>query len=134
MSLCALGITVLIEITQYFTGRAADIDDVIMNTVGGMLGFGIDSGFNRLLQGKSWWRKATAVSYTHLVGQMFVIRIIYICAGALIALAANCLVFPYSRSMATRQLLKKYAATTGPVSYTHLDVYKRQDVLSIPEK
>lgn len=47
------------------------------------------------------------------VGQMFVIRIIYICAGALIALAANCLVFPYSRSMATRQLLKKYAATTG---------------------
>ena len=47
------------------------------------------------------------------VGQMFVIRIIYICAGALFALAANCLVFPYSRSMATRQLLKKYAATTG---------------------
>ena len=59
LSLCALGITVLIEITQYFTGRSADIDDVIMNTVGGMLGFGIYAGFNRLLRGKSWWRKAT---------------------------------------------------------------------------
>ncbi|MEL4862023.1 FUSC family protein [Pseudoflavonifractor phocaeensis] len=46
------------------------------------------------------------------VGQMFAIRLGYICVGALIALAANCLFFPYKRDTATRQLLKKYAATT----------------------
>ncbi len=58
MSLCALGITVLIEIVQYFTGRSADIDDVIMNTVGGMIGFGIYAGINLLFRQKNWWRKA----------------------------------------------------------------------------
>ncbi|WP_330656065.1 FUSC family protein [Diplocloster modestus] len=47
------------------------------------------------------------------VGQMFMIRLTYIGIGALIALAANCLIFPYRRSMATKQLLEKYAATTG---------------------
>lgn len=46
------------------------------------------------------------------VGHIFLIRIIYICAGAVIALAANCLLFPYKRRTATRQLLRKYAAVT----------------------
>lgn len=47
------------------------------------------------------------------VGQMFLIRISYICVGAVIALAANCLLFPYKRRAATRRLLMKYAAVTG---------------------
>ena len=37
---------------------SADIDDVIMNTVGGMIGFGIYAGMNRLFRQKNWWRKA----------------------------------------------------------------------------
>lgn len=31
----------LIEFIQYFIGRSADVDDIILNTVGGMLGYGI---------------------------------------------------------------------------------------------
>ena len=30
-----------IEFVQYFIGRSADIDDLILNTLGGMLGFGM---------------------------------------------------------------------------------------------
>lgn len=30
-----------IEFIQYFIGRSADIDDLILNTLGGMLGFGV---------------------------------------------------------------------------------------------
>jgi len=36
----------------------------------------------------------------------------YVCVGAVLAVAANCLLFPYKRKTAIRQLLKKYAATT----------------------
>lgn len=32
-------VSLLIEICQYFIGRSADIDDVIFNTVGGILGY-----------------------------------------------------------------------------------------------
>lgn len=31
----------LIELLQYFIGRSADVDDLILNTIGGMLGYGI---------------------------------------------------------------------------------------------
>ena len=37
--LTVLAVSLLIETLQYFIGRSADIDDVIMNTVGGMLGY-----------------------------------------------------------------------------------------------
>ncbi|WP_320408674.1 FUSC family protein [Candidatus Soleaferrea massiliensis] len=46
------------------------------------------------------------------VGQVFAVRLCYIAVGAVIALAANCLLFPYKRSTATRQLVKKYTTTT----------------------
>lgn len=36
-----LGTTVLIETIQYFIGRSADIDDVIMNFLGGCLGYAL---------------------------------------------------------------------------------------------
>jgi glycopeptide antibiotics resistance protein len=38
-ALCALCITIAIETLQYFMGRSADIDDVIMNFIGGILGY-----------------------------------------------------------------------------------------------
>ncbi|WP_276949620.1 FUSC family protein [Enterocloster lavalensis] len=46
------------------------------------------------------------------VGTMAAVRLGYVCVGAALAVAANCLLFPYKRGTATRQLLKKYAATT----------------------
>ena len=47
-----------IETVQYFIGRSADVDDLIMNTVGGVIGYGIfmllDLGFHK----KTWWENA----------------------------------------------------------------------------
>ena len=44
--------TVLIEVIQYFIGRSADIDDIIMNLFGGILGYGlflmINKGFDKM--------------------------------------------------------------------------------------
>ena len=41
-----------IEFTQYFTGRSADIDDLMLNTLGGMLGYLIFFVVSRL-----FWKK-----------------------------------------------------------------------------
>lgn len=46
------------------------------------------------------------------VGSVFLIRLGYILAGATLAYAANCLLFPFSRALATRQLWKKYKSIT----------------------
>lgn len=50
------------------------------------------------------------------IGQILLIRLAYICAGILIAYAANCLLFPYRRSTASDTLLKKYELTTKLLS------------------
>lgn len=56
--LCAFLFSFLIEFVQYFIGRSADIDDVIMNTAGGLIGYGLFA-LCRLLFGKMrWWKKA----------------------------------------------------------------------------
>ncbi len=47
-----------IETLQYFIGRSADIDDLIMNTLGGLLGYGLYTACNRLFADKPFWRKA----------------------------------------------------------------------------
>lgn len=36
-----LGVTCFIEGTQYFIGRSADIDDIILNTIGVIVGYGV---------------------------------------------------------------------------------------------
>ncbi len=66
------------------------------------------------------------------VGGMFLIRIGYILAGAAVGYLANCLIFPYSRANATRQLWKRFkdtadllsnvcgAGTADPQLYYHL--------------
>lgn len=48
--------TVGIETFQYFIGRSADIDDVIMNFLGGLLGYGCYVLLNRSLAEEGWWR------------------------------------------------------------------------------
>ncbi len=47
---------VVVETIQYFIGRSADIDDIIMNTLGSGLGYGLYVLFCRLFQDKPWWK------------------------------------------------------------------------------
>lgn len=58
-----IGLFVLcIETTQYFIGRSADIDDFIMNTVGGWTGYGIYCLFDHCFRTQSWWKNATGAT------------------------------------------------------------------------
>ncbi len=50
--------TFFIEAFQYFTGRSADIDDIILNLSGGMLGHALFTLLSRCFQRKRWWLKA----------------------------------------------------------------------------
>lgn len=50
------------------------------------------------------------------VGGMLLVRLCYVLLGIGIALLANCLVFPFHKKRATRQLWEKYEATTGLLS------------------
>lgn len=61
-TLGALCITVAIETLQYFTGRSADIDDVIMNVLGAMAGYGIFAILNRFLKKKVWWNQMLGIA------------------------------------------------------------------------
>lgn len=47
------------------------------------------------------------------VGGMLGVRLGYICIGIVLALLANCLILPFRRKEATRQLWEKYASTTA---------------------
>lgn len=46
------------------------------------------------------------------VGGIFLIRICYVVVGVVIGYLANCLIFPYSRAKATKQLWKRYITVT----------------------
>ena len=50
-------VTFSVEFFQYFIGRSSDIDDIIANLSGGIIGYGIFRGFDRLFQRKNWWNK-----------------------------------------------------------------------------
>lgn len=50
-------ITFSIEFFQYFTGRLSDIDDIIMNLSGGIIGYGIFKTIHFLCKDKKWWNK-----------------------------------------------------------------------------
>lgn len=56
-ALAVLATTVSIETFQFFIGRSADIDDVIMNLAGGLLGYAIFALLNRYLAPRPWWRR-----------------------------------------------------------------------------
>lgn len=46
--LCFVGFSVAIEGIQYFIGRTSDIDDVLLNTIGGVLGYCLCLGATKL--------------------------------------------------------------------------------------
>lgn len=56
--ICVMVIIICIEIFQYFIGRSADIDVLIMNTFGGVIGYAIFSVFFKCYSSKLWWNKA----------------------------------------------------------------------------
>ena len=49
------GITVSIEFFQYFIGRSSDIDDVLTNLLGAIIGYGIWISANHLFSQQKWW-------------------------------------------------------------------------------
>jgi len=52
-------VTVSVEFFQYFIGRSSDVDDIIANLLGGIIGYGIFKVFNCLFRKKEWWNKFT---------------------------------------------------------------------------
>lgn len=48
------GFSFAIEFVQYFIGRSCDVDDFIMNTVGGCLGYGVFYLLQRFCGNKNW--------------------------------------------------------------------------------
>lgn len=56
--LCIFLLIIGIETLQYFIGRSCDVDDLIMNTVGGLIGWGLFAGADRLWKGRPWWQNA----------------------------------------------------------------------------
>ena len=56
-AILALFLTTLsIELTQFVIGRAADIDDIIANLLGGLIGFSLFALANHLLRNKQAWK------------------------------------------------------------------------------
>ncbi|MCX4328704.1 MAG: VanZ family protein [Lachnospiraceae bacterium] len=49
----------LIEFVQYFIGRSSDIDDFMLNTLGGISGYFIFFILSRVFENKSFWKKLT---------------------------------------------------------------------------
>lgn len=56
--LCSLAFTIGIEVLQFFTGRSADVDDVIMNGLGAFFGFGCYYLFDKIFGKCGWWSRA----------------------------------------------------------------------------
>lgn len=53
----SFSITFGVEIFQYFIGRSSDIDDIITNLFGAMIGYFIFKIFHQFLKQKNWWNK-----------------------------------------------------------------------------
>lgn len=50
-----------IEFVQYFTGRVSDIDDLLMNFAGGIIGFILFKILESLFGRKKWWKEAAGM-------------------------------------------------------------------------
>ncbi len=67
-AVCMVFFSFFIEFIQYFTGRSADIDDLMLNTIGGILGYLVFALFSGLFGGKQFWKDCLAQP-EHLYGQ-----------------------------------------------------------------
>lgn len=55
--LCAMGVSFCIEFMQYFIGRSADVDDVLLNTCGGAIGYLLFIAVSRLFKDRQNWKR-----------------------------------------------------------------------------
>lgn len=46
-----------VEFVQYFIGRSSDIDDIITNLMGAVIGYGVFRIFGQLFCRQSWWNR-----------------------------------------------------------------------------
>ena len=51
-----------IEFVQYFIGRSADIDDLMLNTLGGILGYLVLYVFSKMFKDKKLWKKLNGIA------------------------------------------------------------------------
>lgn len=56
-TVCMMLFSFFIEFVQYFIGRSADIDDLMLNTLGGILGYFIFVAFSKMFKDKNIWKK-----------------------------------------------------------------------------
>lgn len=61
-TICMMLFSFLIEFIQYFVGRSADIDDLMLNTLGGILGYGVFYVFSILFKDKKFWKKISGAA------------------------------------------------------------------------
>lgn len=54
---CMMCFSFFIEFVQFFIGRSADIDDLMLNTLGGVCGYFIFYIFSKLFKDKKIWKK-----------------------------------------------------------------------------
>lgn len=55
--LISFAITFSIEFFQYFIGRSSDIDDIITNLLGAIIGYVIFFITNKMFKNQKWWNK-----------------------------------------------------------------------------
>jgi len=56
-ALAAFVVTFSVEFFQYFIGRSSDIDDLIANLSGAIIGYGIFKIFSYIFKNGTWWNK-----------------------------------------------------------------------------
>lgn len=56
-ALTVFAVTFSVEFFQYFIGRSSDVDDLIANLSGGMIGYGIFKLSGYLFKNRAWWNK-----------------------------------------------------------------------------
>ncbi len=56
-ALISFAVTFSVEFFQFFIGRSSDIDDVITNLLGAVIGYGFFKVFHALWQEKKWWNQ-----------------------------------------------------------------------------
>jgi glycopeptide antibiotics resistance protein len=50
-------ITFSVEVCQFFIGRSSDIDDIITNLLGGIIGYIVFKLSMSVFENKNWWNK-----------------------------------------------------------------------------
>lgn len=60
----SFGMTFSVEFIQYFIGRSADIDDVLTNLLGAVLGYLLFAGAHGLLKKRRWWNRLLGADHT----------------------------------------------------------------------